>query len=79
MRDGLDALCVDHRVTKTGLLAILRDLLKDLDERIAYVAATSPSGYRFATPPEKYSAQKNRSETPDKFFGCVYGEQPNSG
>ncbi|MCP1839113.1 hypothetical protein ACVIHI_007973 [Bradyrhizobium sp. USDA 4524] len=72
LRDGLDALTFDHRATKTSLLAILRDLRKDLDELIAYVAATPPSGYRFAVSPEKYRARKNRSETPDQFFARVY-------
>ncbi|WP_234686101.1 hypothetical protein [Bradyrhizobium monzae] len=72
LRDGLDALTFDHRTTKTSLLAVLRDLRQDLNERIAYVAATPPRGYRFSVSPEKYGARKNRSETPDKLFGRVY-------
>lgn len=72
LRDGLDALTFDHRATKTSLLAVLRDLRKDLDERIAHVAATPPSSYRFGTPPETYKSRKKRSETPDQFFGRVY-------
>ncbi|WP_049823789.1 hypothetical protein [Bradyrhizobium sp. WSM2254] len=72
LRDGLDALTFDHRATKTSLLAVLRDLRKDLDERIAHVASTPPKGYRFAVPPEKYKSRKKRSEKPDQFFGRVY-------
>lgn len=73
IRDGLDALTFDHRSTKTSMLTVLRDLRKDLDDRIAYIAATPPSGYRFAAEPEKYKGRKNRSETPEQFFRRVYG------
>jgi len=73
LRDGLDALTFDHRVTKTSLLAVLRDLRKDLDQRIAYVAATPPAGYRFAAAPERYRQRSRKAETPVEFFRRVYG------
>jgi hypothetical protein len=79
LKDALDALTFDYRVTKRTTLTLLRDIKSDLEARIDYVLAFRKTGYRFLERPESYRSRKDKAERPDQFLRRVYGSHVRRG